>query len=96
MILQITNISYSLCDTSLLKKLSNRQKYTQIYKLFNKIEKNDKTIVLAWILSYKDMYGNAMTNIEAKIAAALRIDNQSIYNTWTLTHKNIIKTRTVI
>lgn len=42
------------------------------------------------------MYGNAMTNIEAKIAAALRIDNQSIYNTWTLTHKNIIKTRTVI
>lgn len=42
--------------------------YINIYQLFNKIKKDGKTIVLIWVSSYKDIYGNTMADIKAKAA----------------------------
>lgn len=58
-------------------------------QLFDKIEKNDKTIVLAWVSSHKDIYRNTIINIKVKTAAIFKIDSQPIYNTYSDINKRI-------
>nr|XP_012137700.1 PREDICTED: uncharacterized protein LOC105662116 [Megachile rotundata] len=55
--------------------------HLEIQEKYNKLIKDNNTIIIAWVPSHMDIYGNTMTDLQAKIATTTITENQPILNT---------------
>ncbi|XP_076388981.1 uncharacterized protein LOC143264669 [Megachile rotundata] len=55
--------------------------HLEIQEKYNKLIDDNKTIIIAWVPSHMDIYGNTMADLQAKIATTTITENQPILNT---------------
>ncbi|XP_076392697.1 uncharacterized protein LOC143265297 [Megachile rotundata] len=57
------------------------ERHLEIQEKYNKLIKDNKTIIIAWVPYHMDIYGNTMADLQAKIATTTITENQPTLNT---------------